>query len=160
MENQTRLLLPTFFPRPLMVLVRLYMAKLYISVSIIIIIFILFYIYTWNPVTGVESAAFTIFFLKKVLAFIFACFFFSFAQKGKMMQTERRAESMIPPFSGPFPLNTWSRGVLLPSEINSTWQHETFIRSARACWLFSNVPTENSGGRIFSGSLCRAIFFI
>lgn len=38
-----RLLLPTFFPCPLMVLVRLSMAKLYINVSIIIII-IIFYV--------------------------------------------------------------------------------------------------------------------
>lgn len=36
--------------------------------------------------------------------------------------------------------------------------NETFIHSARACRLLSNVPTANGFVRIFSGPLCRAIY--
>lgn len=171
-----RLLWPTFFPCPLMVLVRVSMAKLYINVSIIIIIFyasasrkeschwcrISRFYQTLMFEKGPENL-----FIVGLFIFLMFCFVCFFAQKGKKMQTERLEslslhhqgwQSAIPPFSGPFPLNTWSRGFLLPSESNFTWPHETFIHSARACWLLSNVPTENGGVRIFSGPLCRAIF--
>lgn len=70
----------------------------------------------------------------------------------------RGGRARFTPFSGPYPLNTWSRGVLLPSETNFTWQRETSVRSARACWFLRNVPNENGGVSILSGSLCRANF--
>lgn len=67
--------------------------------------------------------------------------------------------SANPPFSGPYPLNTWSRGFSyheIPYMIYMVENMKHF-NCAHACWFLHNVPTENDDVRIISCSLCRAI---
>lgn len=127
-----------------------------------------------NPVTDVESADFTKHScLKKVLRIYLLwgfCFFWCFVlfflhKKGR--RCKQREEQRVSHFTirggrARFlhfqVLFHWILEVGAFSYRQKATLHETFIHSARACWLLSNVPTENGGVRIFSGPLCRAIF--
>lgn len=91
------------------------------------------------------------------------CFF---AQRGKMKQREEQRASHFTIRGGRARflhfqvLIHWilEVGAFSYRQTNFTWQPETSVHSARACWFLRNVPTENGGVRIFSGSLCRANF--
>lgn len=66
--------------------------------------------------------------------------------------------SMNPPFSGPYLLNTWSRGFSyheIPYMIYMVENMKHF-NCAHACWFLHYVPTESDDVRIISYSLCRA----
>lgn len=100
---------------------------------------------------------------------LFFYFLFFFIKKGRQCkQTEEQknpltspsgGRSTNPPFSGPYLLNTWSRGFSyheIPYMIYMVENMKHF-NCAHACWFLHNVPTESDDVRIISCSLCRAI---
>ena len=80
-------------------------------------------------------------------------------QRSKNPLTSPSGErSAIPPFSGPYLLNTWSRGFSYHEIAYMIYMVENMehFNCAHACFLH-NVPTESDDVRIISCSLCRAI---
>lgn len=67
--------------------------------------------------------------------------------------------SANPPFSGPYLLNTWSRGFSYHETAYMIYVVDNMehFNCAHACWFLHNVPTESDDVRIISCSLCRAI---
>lgn len=133
-ENQIRLLLTLSFLVPSWCLY-ISITKLYINVSIIIFSVSAPHMESchWCRISRFTKHWCLRTVLSIYLLFWFGLVWFGFLHtKGRWCKQREEIESLslhhqgwqstIPPFSGPFPLNTWSRGILLPSETNFTWQ--------------------------------------